>query len=57
MTSRLIVTQTNGHITMRWSANVGTTSKTASTVYGIRCLRCKGKWRDREKYHLDTRRA
>ncbi|XP_061071936.1 protein max-like isoform X4 [Conger conger] len=43
MTSRLIVTQTNGHITMHWSANVGTTSKTASTVYGILCLHCKGK--------------
>lgn len=35
--------QTNGHTTMRWSANVGTTSKTAFTASGIPCLPCKGK--------------
>lgn len=35
--------QTNGHITMRWSANVGTTSKTAFTAFGIPFLPCKGK--------------
>lgn len=35
--------QTNGHITMRWSANVGTTSKTAFTAFGIPFPPCKGK--------------
>lgn len=35
--------QTNGHTTMRWSANVGTTSKTAFTAYGTRCLPCREK--------------
>ncbi|RXN16733.1 max isoform X2 [Labeo rohita] len=28
---------------MRWSANVGTTSKTAFTAFGIPFLPCKGK--------------
>lgn len=33
--------QTSEHITTRWSANAGTTLRTASTVYGILCLHYK----------------
>lgn len=46
----LLCRQTNEHITTRWSANAGTTSKTAFTVYEIRCLHCRERrW---EENHL-----
>ena len=35
--------QTSEPITMRWSANAGTTLKTAFTVYEILCLHYKGR--------------